>query len=63
MLNKNIDGNKGAQHKGKNHLTPQLYAYTESPLLKNQFNGLNCKVPAGSRKVLDYEKEEAKIIM
>jgi hypothetical protein len=59
MFNKN---NQLAKHK-TNHLTPQLYAYTESPLLKNQFNGLNTKTPIGSRKVLDYEKEEAKIIL
>ena len=63
MLNKNIEANQAAKNRNKSHLTPQLYAYNESPLLKNQLNGLNIRVPTGSRKVLDYEKEEAKIIM
>jgi hypothetical protein len=57
LLNKNLEGNQGAKNKTKTHLTPQLYAYNESPLLKNQLVSMASKVPVGSRKVLDYEKE------
>lgn len=56
-LNKNFEGNQTAKNKPKSHLTPQLYAYTESPLLRNQLNAFNVnKAPNNSRKVLDYEK-------
>lgn len=41
---------KGTNNINKNNATPRLYAYNESPLLKNEFVSL--KTPINSKRAL-----------